>query len=617
MRKPPAKHIAKLGCKRPSAGFTVLEMVIASASAVVLMGGLSSALYIGAQSLDVSAGTQAETRTSNAALAIIKRDLQEAISISELSNAPNPLPDPLPDPLTPTAVTLTVPDRDGDNIPETIRYSWSGIANAPLRQEYNGVLPPVDEKQFVENVQSFSLDWMQRLINGSSMTSTDWTSTDGISTRPFVLFVSSEAPDGVTGITTPSATEQERIDLIEDWDFVVRVISQNATLTEFNEQLKLTNVVYVSGETVGWAINTKLNSVTHGVVTESFVNAESLGFHDSHVTANTNSTVVSIANNMHYITDAFLILDLAIVDSDQEIKGSTSTLATDAVTLVSSDPGNNPPSLLILDEGDELADGSLAAGRRCQLPWGEGGFDPTSLNADGKKLMRRSIEWAAGAGEDTATPWIYYREFTEKTGVIFDKSITIDTPPNYAEGDLLIAVVTIDSGPSNTPTPPSGWTEILVSPDKFNKVMLGVWWKIASASEPPTAEFTWPNDDTAYGWIMRFDGHDPTNPIHATSTNAGVSESPTAPALTTTADDCLILRIGGFDDDNVSLGDAKMSGHTTIVAGESSGGFFTTSGAAAYQMQAYPGTSGTATFGLSGSEEYRTVTIAIAPDPNP
>ena len=110
-------------------------------------------------------------------------------------NAPNPLPDPLPDPLTPTAVTLTVPDRDGDNIPETIRYSWSGIANAPLRQEYNGVLPPEDKKQFVENVQSFSLDWLTRLV-------------EGLSPRPFVLFVSEEARQYTDGTTVANAAEQ-------------------------------------------------------------------------------------------------------------------------------------------------------------------------------------------------------------------------------------------------------------------------------------------------------------------------------------------------------------------------------------------------------------------------
>jgi hypothetical protein len=38
---------------------------------------------------------------------------------------------------TAKAVTFTVPDRNGDNQPETIRYAWSGTAGAPLTREYN------------------------------------------------------------------------------------------------------------------------------------------------------------------------------------------------------------------------------------------------------------------------------------------------------------------------------------------------------------------------------------------------------------------------------------------------------------------------------------------------
>jgi hypothetical protein len=58
----------------------------------------------------------------------------------------------------------------------------------------------------------------------------------------------------------------------------------------------------------------------------------------------------------------------------------------------------------------------------------------------------------------------------------------------------------------------------------------------------------------------------------------GCTLNPLCPAVTTTVDDALILRIGGFDDDQAASGD-----------------------------------SGTANFTLIASEQARTVTIAPAP----
>ena len=581
-----AKQTAKLKHKRPPAGYTLIEMVVASASAVVLMGGLSSALYIGAQSLDVNTGSRTETRTANAALATIKRDLEVAVSISEL---------------TATSVTMTVPDRDNDAVAETIRYAWTGSAGDPLTQSYNGATATT----LAADVQSFSLDWLQRLI-------------EGVSTKPFVLFVSEEARQYTDGTTVASAAEQDRIDKIEAWGFQVTTISQEATQAEFDAQLVLSNVVYVSGETDGATIGSKLNGTTLGVVTESFANADFLGFYSSLSTEIDNNSTIDITNDHHYITTGYTPGGLWILSTDQTLKWTNSLLTTSAVTLTKSfGSAVTGPSLLILDAGDVLADGSMAPGRRCQLPWGEDSFDSTEFRPEGQTLMRRSIEWAAGAGEDTATPWITYHEFTEKQLSSDKKLITIDTPLNYAEGDLLIAAVATDGDTESSISAPAGWNEILATTDNAGKVTLGVWWKLATASEPTAVQFDWSDNQRAYGWIMRFTGHDPANPIPTSASNTGASNSPTAPALTAPVDDCLILRIGSYDHDNILPGDAGMVGHTTIAANESDNGGGSVSGAAAYQMQAYAGTSGVATFGLSGKEEYRTVTIAIAPDTNP
>jgi hypothetical protein len=77
----------------------------------------------------------------------------------------------------------------------------------------------------------------------------------------------------------------------------------------------------------------------------------------------------------------------------------------------------------------------------------------------------------------------------------------------------------------------------------------------------------------------------------------------------------MVLRLGGFDDDDISIGNPGLTGHTAITMDQSSNGNGTASAGAGYVTQAAAGDSGTSDFLLSASEQYRTVTIAIAPAP--
>ena len=83
----------------------------------------------------------------------------------------------------------------------------------------------------------------------------------------------------------------------------------------------------------------------------------------------------------------------------------------------------------------------------------------------------------------------------------------------------------------------------------------------------------------------------------------------------------MILRLGGFDDDNINVDNPGLPGHTAITMDESDSGFGTASGGAGYVTQPFAGPSGTSTFTLTDpneddGEEAVAVTIAIAPDPN-
>jgi hypothetical protein len=200
-----------------------------------------------------------------------------------------------------------------------------------------------------------------------------------------------------------------------------------------------------------------------------------------------------------------------------------------------------------------------------------------------------------------------------------DTSLTISTSTlTINAGDLLIAAVATDGDTSGSIVPVgSDWTAINVGAYS-SAVTLGAWWKIAGASET-APDFTGRGGQQTYGWMMRFTGHNAANPINGTPAFYGESSStPTSPAVTTTVDNCLILRLGAFDGNDVNglpePGNPGLSGHTSITmdsSGGSAGG--AVSGGAGCVRQSSAGSSDTSTFTLGSSKSARTLTIAIAP----
>ena len=180
----------------------------------------------------------------------------------------------------------------------------------------------------------------------------------------------------------------------------------------------------------------------------------------------------------------------------------------------------------------------------------------------------------------------------------------------------MIAAVTTDDNNKSSLAPPGGegWTEIEID-DEGGKITLGAWWKLAEASESPSHQFTWDDDKEAYGWMMRFTGHNPSAPIGDNGKLEGKSDTPDCPSVTTVAANSMILRIGGFGEDDITVDDAGISGHTTITMDMSDGGKGACSGGAGYVLQASGGASGTAEFVLTGNQDYVCVTIAIEAAP--
>jgi type II secretory pathway pseudopilin PulG len=161
-----------------------------------------------------------------------------------------------------------------------------------------------------------------------------------------------------------------------------------------------------------------------------------------------------------------------------------------------------------------------------------------------------------------------YNTFNEAKGSADVTSLAVSRPTVTA-GNLLIAAVATDGDTSSTITAPSGWT--LIDRGSYGSaVTLAAWWKIATAAEPASYTFSWTGSQQSYGWMMRFIGNNTTSPINASAATGGSSSSPTSPAVTTTVDNCLILRLGAFDDGDINVDAPGLAGHTTITMDSSS-----------------------------------------------
>ncbi len=102
---------------------SLVEMMISLSMLTVILGASVSLILISARAMSSEASNVgSDAVVARAAADQILDDLKMATAITEQSA---------------TAITMKVPDRDGDNAEETIRYAWSGVAGAPLTRQYN------------------------------------------------------------------------------------------------------------------------------------------------------------------------------------------------------------------------------------------------------------------------------------------------------------------------------------------------------------------------------------------------------------------------------------------------------------------------------------------------
>lgn len=137
-------------------------------------------------------------------------------------------------------------------------------------------------------------------------------------------------------------------------------------------------------------------------------------------------------------------------------------------------------------------------------------------------------------------------------------SLTLVKPSTMVSGNVIIAQVVV-SAATVVITPPSGWT--LIRRDQTSSaIALASYYKVAGASEPSSYVWNFGSSVNAGGGVADFDRVNTTNPINASSGQYIAGPSMTAPSISTTVANTMLIYMGAV---NVSASLTAPSGMTT------------------------------------------------------
>jgi len=196
-------------------------------------------------------------------------------------------------------------------------------------------------------------------------------------------------------------------------------------------------------------------------------------------------------------------------------------------------------------------------------------------------------------------------------------SQTVDKPANTADGDLLVAFAYSQFN-ATTWTDPAGWTKLTANPARGG----GVYYKpipTAAAETATTYTWAWNGSGRTFVTVFRVRGAQLANPVDVSAVGAtGTTGSNTAPSVTTTGVDDLLLTFGFWNDSAATtttftvpapLVDALQI--CTPLTGNTSGGDI------AYQQLSSAGATGARTFTTTPTATNQaTTTVALLSAPS-
>lgn len=361
-------------------GYSLLELVVSLAAAVVLMAGMASAVAVSTRTLALS-DTGSNVRATSAEVhRDLLADLQRATGFTER---------------TANAVTFTVPDRTGDGQPDTLRYAWSGTPGAPLTLQMNGGAV----QNIAEDVRDFSLLYRTQTLTAPAVPD----QTPPSSGR--LLFVSGppgSAPTfgqqvgGSPGSPVMEISRDPKISLFQSWGFDVTSITADQSQASFDAALANSDVIYLASDNGLSQAASKVANSTLGIVNENVALAEPLGFYQGTGSASGTSTVIGLTG--HYITQGYSARQrVTLTNASTSLQTFLNPKAT-GISILGVETATDKIHFATLTAGRKRFDGTTANGRRVQLPWATTDFSTSTLTSDGKALLKSSLLWAAGNG---------------------------------------------------------------------------------------------------------------------------------------------------------------------------------------------------------------------------
>lgn len=124
------------------AGFTLVEAVCAAGAAGVLLAALGSVLSIASRAMPNEHDAVTDSAAVRRAMLNMSAEISEATKIITAK---------------PDTIEFQVADRDADGLPETVKYSWSGVKGEPVLRTYGGAAATV-----VDGVSSLVLTYTSK-----------------------------------------------------------------------------------------------------------------------------------------------------------------------------------------------------------------------------------------------------------------------------------------------------------------------------------------------------------------------------------------------------------------------------------------------------------------------
>lgn len=454
-------------------GLTLLEMVVAMAIMAAIFAVLVPQLRAIQNSWDTKAGSAEALQNGRVLMDHLQQNLASAIEITAVSG-----------PAEPNGYIEFLNNDAND-----VRYDVNTASNyvefglvgnladlaGPISQfqitcydacDLDTPLDPVTDPSLiglikVQTTLTNSASMGRNLtLTGSTYLRTGAIGAEADANDPNLLFVSGgSSVMGPLGEIEciPTAQELLKINLIESWGYQVNLIHHQQTQGDFDAAVADANVAYVPLSVSNTDLNTKLRYSPIGVVIEKMMTQ--FGIAEGWLMRDRDE--IDIIDNSHYITSPFNTGLLTYLSSIQPATQIDWGLAPGLTTLanVHNNGANWEPALAVIDIGDELFGGDMAAGRRVQLPWGDSDFDFNALNNDGRTIMKRAIEWAAAVeGGSSGEPGegTYRDEFNNQVYSGNDGTLTwsgdwqeINESDGPVRGDEVVTTDPLASAPSN------------------------------------------------------------------------------------------------------------------------------------------------------------------------